>query len=116
MSGLTMNDLIVVYFALSAARLILDAPKVVWILRLLSGREQPKYGEMSDKKAGLVKLVIKDGRKMLGDMERDGLTANGAGGVMALSATLFVFIRSVAWPYFLARQIKRKIAGSEIGK
>lgn len=115
MSEVTMNDLIVVYFALAIARLILDMPKIVWILRLLAGAD-PKYGDMSAKKAKLVKSAVKEGQKMLGDMEREGLTEKEAGGVIAFGATLFAILRAVAWPYFLALQIKRKISGARNAK
>lgn len=112
MNELTMNDLITVYFALAIARLLLDAPKVVWILRMLPGSTDPKYDEMSEKKAKLVRAAVKDGKKMLGDFEREGLSEKEAGGVMAFGATLFVVLRAVAWPYFLICQIKRKLSGA----
>lgn len=111
MSDLGFDDFLAFYAAMAIAKLLIELPRMAWFLRVVFGGAKPKYEDMTPRKAEKVKRAIKDGAKLMREMEMGGVGGGLASAVMAIVGAYYVLSRSIAWPYFLGRQIIKHASG-----
>lgn len=108
-----MKDFLSVYAAMTAAWFAVDVLTVSRHIKDITSDGPITTVGMSESRAKSRMQKVKSGRKLVGDMGRDGFSHAACMSAVAIAAVLVVLMRSATWPYWLCKRLAKMVKAAD---